>query len=188
MPMRFRTVNRGGRTSPSRLATGGDERRCAVVRPPAAVRYILLDRVTELRPPELARGVKCVSLSDDVFADHFPGAPVMPGALVIEAMAQLGGLLLEATLGARGHEDLYAVLVMVERAKLRRMVHPGDRLELEAQGVSASETDGRVRVLARVEAATVAEAELSFALAPLTDERVIAHRREVRRIWLRGEE
>ncbi|MEO7093710.1 MAG: 3-hydroxyacyl-[acyl-carrier-protein] dehydratase FabZ, partial [Polyangiales bacterium] len=53
------------------------------------MRYILLDRITTLEPPELARGVKCVSLSDDLFADHFPGHPVMPGAMILEALAQL---------------------------------------------------------------------------------------------------
>ena len=56
------------------------------------MRYILLDRITVLEPPR-AQGVKCVSLADDLFVDHFPGHPVMPGALLIEAMAQLGGVL-----------------------------------------------------------------------------------------------
>src|SRR5690242_1268310 len=65
------------------------------------VRYVLLDRITTLEPPELARGIKCVSLADDVFVDHFPGHPVMPGVLVVEALAQLAGVLLEATMRER---------------------------------------------------------------------------------------
>ena len=65
------------------------------------MRYILLDRITTLQPPELARGVKCVSLSDDCMADHFPGHPIMPGALILESLAQLAGVLLEQTMRER---------------------------------------------------------------------------------------
>src|SRR5262249_59979783 len=82
----------------------------------APMRYVLLDRITALEPPERARGVKCVTLADDVFADHFPGHPVMPGALTLESLAQLGGVLCEATMRLRGRNDLHALLVAVERA------------------------------------------------------------------------
>src|SRR5262245_51278799 len=115
------------------------------------MRYVLLDRITALEPPTRARGVKCVSLSDDVFADHFPGHPVMPGALTLEALAQLGGVLCEATMRARRKEEgnvdkeLHALLVGVERAKFRRMVRPGDRLELEAVAVHVGENGGQVK-------------------------------------------
>src|SRR5690242_14128610 len=108
------------------------------------MRYVLLDRITELSPPSLALAVKCVSLSDDLFADHFPGLPVMPGALVLESMAQLGGALLEASMRAIGRPDLYSVLSIVEKAKFRRMVRPGDKIELEARGLGAREEGGRV--------------------------------------------
>ena len=74
------------------------------------MRYVLLDRISELHPPEQAVGVKCVSLADDVFVDHFPGHPVMPGALILESLAQLGGVLLEATMRSRGRSDLHALL------------------------------------------------------------------------------
>ena len=86
------------------------------------MRYVLLDRITSLEPPEFAAGVKCVSLSDDIFADHFPGHPVMPGALILEALAQLGGVLLEATLRQRGRSDLHALLTMVDKAKFKKLV------------------------------------------------------------------
>ena len=108
------------------------------------MRYVLLDRITALEPPERARGVKCVTLADDIFADHFPGHPVMPGALTLESMAQLGGVLCEATMRLRGRNDLHALLVAVERAKFRRMVKPGDRLELEAAALRVSEDGGQV--------------------------------------------
>ena len=116
----------------------------------ALMRYVLLDRITALEPPERALGIKCVSLSDDVFADHFPGHPIMPGALIIEALAQLGGVLVEATMRERGRHDLHALLTMVDRGRFRKMVRPGDRLELEAAGVSTTEDGGRVRGVARI--------------------------------------
>ena len=75
------------------------------------MRYVLLDRITALEPPESARGIKCVTLADDIFADHFPGHPVMPGALTLESLAQLGGVLCEATMRLRGRNDLHALLV-----------------------------------------------------------------------------
>jgi len=150
------------------------------------MRYVLLDRVTSLQPPEFAAGVKCVSLSDDIFVDHFPGHPVMPGALILEALAQLGGVLLEATLRQRGRSDLHALLTMVDKAKFKKLVRPGDRLQLEVHGVQASEDGGRVRASAKLDADVAAEAELTFAFAHVTEPKLLERRREVLNIWLTG--
>lgn len=153
---------------------------------PATMRYVLLDRITSLNPPESAAGVKCVSLADDIFVDHFPGHPVMPGALILEALAQLGGVLLEATLRQRGRADLHALLTMVDKAKFKKLVRPGDRLELEALGTQASEDGGRVRGSARLDGEVAAEAELTFAFARVTEPKLLERRREVLNIWLTG--
>ena len=150
------------------------------------MRYVLLDRITRLAPPEVAHGVKCVSLTDDVFADHFPGHPVMPGALIVESLAQLGGVLLEATLRLRGRDDLHALLTMIDRTKFRRLVRPGDRLELEARVEAATEDGGRIKGWARLDGQLAAEAELGFAFAPVTNPVLIARRREHLNIWLHG--
>jgi 3-hydroxyacyl-[acyl-carrier-protein] dehydratase len=150
------------------------------------VRYILLDRITELAPPEIARGVKCVSLSDDIFVDHFPGHPVMPGALILESLAQLAGVLLEATMRERGRHDLHALLTMADRAKFRRIVRPGDKLELEARMLAATEDGGQAQAFAHVDGQLVAEAQLSFAFAQVTNPKVLAKRREFLEIWLSG--
>ena len=147
---------------------------------------MLLDRITALSPPEVATGIKCVSLSDDVFVDHFPGHPIMPGALILEALAQLGGVLVEATMRARGRDDLHALLVTVDKAKFRHLVRPGDRLELEARGISTSEDGGQVRAFARVDGQLVTEAELMFAFARVTNPKLLARRREVLEVWLTG--
>lgn len=150
------------------------------------MRYILLDRITELRPPELARGIKCVSLSDDIFADHFPGYPVLPGALILEGLAQLAGVLLEATMRLRDRHDLHALLTMADRAKFRHVVRPGDRLELEAKVERVTEDGGQAQTWARIGEKTIAEAQLSFAFAVVTNAAVLAKRREYLDIWLHG--
>jgi 3-hydroxymyristoyl/3-hydroxydecanoyl-(acyl carrier protein) dehydratase len=150
------------------------------------VRYVLLDRITRLVPAEVAHGVKCVSLSDDIFVDHFPGHPVMPGALIVESMAQVGGVLVEATMRERGRNDLHALLTMVDRAKFRRLVRPGDKLELEARLIIAREEGGQVRVTASVDGQLSAEAELTFAFAEVKSEKLRARRREYLNIWLHG--
>ncbi|WP_428268333.1 3-hydroxyacyl-ACP dehydratase FabZ [Haliangium sp.] len=150
------------------------------------MRYLLLDRITALEPPERARGLKCVSLSDDVFVDHFPGHPVMPGALILEAMAQLGGVLIEAIMRQQGRHDLHALLTMVDRARFRKMVRPGDRLELTAHRLAASADGGRVRAEAHLDGVLAAEAQLTFVFAEVTDPDLIRRRREVLEVWLTG--
>ncbi|MES2299570.1 MAG: 3-hydroxyacyl-ACP dehydratase FabZ [Pseudomonadota bacterium] len=150
------------------------------------MRYILLDRITTLEPPRRATGVKCVSLSDDIFADHFPGHPVMPGAMILEALAQLGGVLLEASMRERGRHDLHALLVTVDRAKFRHQVRAGDKMELECEGIVVHEDGGQVRGMARVDGRLVAEGELAFAFARVSNPKLIERRREVLNIWLTG--
>lgn len=150
------------------------------------MRYILLDRITELAPPEVARGIKCVSLSDDIFADHFPGHPILPGALVLESLAQLAGVLLEATMRQRGRSDLHALLTMADRVKFRHAVRPGDRLELEAHVERVTEDGGQAQGFARSDGKIVAEGQLSFAFAQVTNPALLAKRREYLEIWLTG--
>jgi len=150
------------------------------------MRYLLIDRITGLSPPGRATGVKCVSLSDDCFVDHFPGHPVMPGALILEALAQLGGVLVEASIREKGRGDLLALLAMVDRARFRSPVRPGDRLELEVSGSTVSEDGGRVSGVAKVDGNTVAEAELTFAFAKVASEKALARRKAVVDVWLNG--
>lgn len=153
------------------------------------VRYILLDRITELAPGERATGLKCVSLSDDIFVDHFPGHPVMPGALMLEALAQLAGVLLEQTIKLRAPlaaGERHALLTMIDRAKFRHVVRPGDRLELEAKPLAVTEDGGQAHGWVRSDGKVVAEAQLSYAFATVTNPTVIAKRREFLEVWLTG--
>lgn len=150
------------------------------------MRYVLLDRITALEPPARAHGVKCVTLADDIFADHFPGHPVMPGALTLESLAQLGGVLCEATMRLGGRHNLHALLVAVERAKFRRLVRPGDKIELDVAALRVSEDGGQVKGTAHVEGQLAAEAELTFAFAEVKHPKLIERRREVLNVWLYG--
>lgn len=152
------------------------------------MRFILLDRITLLEPPDRALGIKCVSLSDDVFVDHFPGHPVMPGALILESMAQLGGVLVESTIRARGETDMHAVWTMVDRGRFRKVVVPGDRMALEATSARVTIDGGRVKVVARVEGELVAESELTFVLTRLTNPKLIERRQAIFDVWLHGAE
>ena len=127
-----------------------------------------------------------MSLSDDIFADHFPGHPIMPGAMIIESMAQLGGVLVEASMREQGRHDLHALLVTVDRAKFRHQVRAGDKMELECHGIVVHEDGGQVRAMARVDGKLVAEAELAFAFARVTNPKLLQRRREVLNVWLTG--
>ncbi len=97
---------------------GGDE----------TMRFFLLDRITRWDVGVAAEGIKCVALSEDFFDDHFPRRPVMPGVLILEGMAQLAGLLLEASLEQKYAKSAKAVLTVLERTKFRAMAKPGDTL------------------------------------------------------------
>ena len=150
------------------------------------MRYVLLDRIDLLEPPR-ATGIKCVSLSDDVFGEHFPGYPIYPGALVLESMAQLAGVLLEQCMrDQRGDDGLHAVLSMADRVRFRAQVRPGDRLLLEATVRTVSEDGGQCDVAVTSEGERVAEARLGFAFAVITDPRLLQTRADVLATWRTG--
>lgn len=150
------------------------------------MRYLLLDRITEWEPPGRAAGIKCCSLSEDYLEHHFPGHPVMPGALMIEALAQLGGVLVEASSRLQRPGDRHALLLGADRARFRQLVRPGDRLDLEAINVATREDGGRVKGTARLGEVVVAEAELTYALVEVKSPVLVARRREYLNLWLYG--
>jgi len=127
--------------------------------------FLLVDRVLEIEPGIRAVGLKNLTANEPFFQGHFPEVPVMPGVLQIEAMAQLGGVLLAAAAGP-SMKDRVAVLVCVDKAKLRRAVVPGDQLIMEARMVRLRGTFGEVQVSASVDGKLVAEAQIRFAIVP----------------------
>jgi 3-hydroxyacyl-[acyl-carrier-protein] dehydratase len=148
------------------------------------MRYYLLDRITALEPPERAAGRKAVALSEDYLADHFPRYPTMPGALMLESLAQLSGVLLEKSAAKVFGSEIQSVLSTVERAKFRLLVRPGDVLDLEARVVQLREEGGRVTATARVGERLAVSAELLFAFFKLDDPTVRAEQARLIDYWL----
>jgi beta-hydroxyacyl-ACP dehydratase FabZ len=106
-------------------------------------------------------GIKNVTVNEPFFQGHYPGQPIMPGVLILEAMAQLAGLLLLRKLELTGKVP---VLLSIDRVKFRRAVVPGDQIRMEALTIRLSQGRGRVRCRSTVEGALVSEARLNFAL------------------------
>lgn len=119
---------------------------------------LLVDRVLEMEPGQRIVGLKNVSANEPFFAGHFPGRPVMPGVLIIEALAQCGGLLLMG--GLENPEDKVIYFLAVDGVKFRRPVVPGDQLILELDLVQGRARRGKLKGVARVEGKVAAEATI----------------------------
>jgi 3-hydroxymyristoyl/3-hydroxydecanoyl-(acyl carrier protein) dehydratase len=127
------------------------------------MRFYLVDRVTELVRGTSITGVKCWTLTDEIFNDHFPGRPMVPGVLLIESCAQLLGVLIAETyLKQDPARDVYVILSVVHRARFRIPVQPGDRCVLEGTlgTIDLNRATGSGRVLLDGELA--ADVDLSF--------------------------
>ncbi len=128
------------------------------------MRFLMLDRLTSLELGESVEGYKCWSLSDDVFEYHFPGSPIVPGVLLVESMAQMVGFLLEKTYHREfGDENFVgAILSIIHKAKFRRPVVPGDRVDMLGKLLAMDRTRASCSVQARVNGDLRAQADLSF--------------------------
>lgn len=126
--------------------------------------FLLVDKIIYLNLEEnLIIGLKSVTMNEQFFQGHFPEAPIMPGVLVLEAMAQTGGILIHQ----KGYTERVAVLMTVNNAKFRRPVVPGDALHLHASGIHLSSKGGKMQTKATVNDQLVAEAEIGFAMVDM---------------------
>jgi 3-hydroxyacyl-[acyl-carrier-protein] dehydratase len=126
--------------------------------------FLLLDRVLELEPLKRIVAVKNVTINEPFFQGHFPGAPVMPGVLIIEAMAQAGAVLLFREVSDRDREGKLLYFTSIEEAKFRKPVVPGDQLRLEVTVLKYKMGYCKLRGEAYVGGTLVTEASIASAL------------------------
>jgi 3-hydroxyacyl-[acyl-carrier-protein] dehydratase len=132
--------------------------------------FLLVDRIEEVQGNTIAVGIKNVTMNEPFFQGHFPGKPVMPGVLVLEAMAQVGGVLL---LSQSGNEGRLAYFAGMDKVKFRRMIVPGDTLRTTVEVIKiipmGGKVFGKVRASAEVDGEPAAEAEFTFTLGDAQD-------------------
>jgi len=124
--------------------------------------FLLVDRIVELEPERIV-GIKQVTANEPFFQGHFPDFPVMPGVLIVEAMAQTAGVLVLQSMPDRANK--LVLLVAVENARFRRPVVPGDTLRMEMKVLKKKLTVAKMAGLATVDGVVVAEAEVMCKLA-----------------------
>lgn len=123
--------------------------------------FLLVDKILELEPGKKAVGIKNVTANENFFQGHFPGNPIMPGVLVVEALAQVGCV---AVLSMEEYKDKLAVFAGIDNMRIRKQVVPGDVLRLEVELTVLKRNIGKAKVRATVDDKVAVEGEIMFAL------------------------
>ena len=124
--------------------------------------FLLVDRIEELQSGEKVVGIKNVTVNEEFFQGHYPGHPIMPGVLIVEAMAQVGGLLMLESV--ENPEEKLPFFAGIDKAKFRRPVVPGDQLKIEGEVIKLRGRIGKISAKSYVDDELAAEAELMFAI------------------------
>jgi len=125
--------------------------------------FALVDRIIDFVPGKKAVGIKNVTFNEPQFQGHFPGRPLMPGVLIVEAMAQVGGIVLKKMAGSDASSGLF-VFAGIDKVRFRRPVTPGDQLIITAEILKVKGRFGKMQAIATVDGQLVAEGELMFSL------------------------
>jgi beta-hydroxyacyl-ACP dehydratase FabZ len=120
--------------------------------------FLLVDRILEVQGTQRIVGLKNVTINEPFFQGHFPGHPIMPGVLIVEAMAQTGGMLLMAQVPDRENKVVY--FMSLDNVKFRKPVVPGDQLRLEVELVQFRGKVARMKGIATVDGQVATEAEM----------------------------
>ena len=123
---------------------------------------LLIDRCEDFRPNQSIIGCKAVTYNEPYFQGHFPDFPVMPGVLIIEAMAQAAGTLAIVSHGGRQDDEIY-FFVGIDKARFKRQVVPGDQLTFEIELITQKRDIGKFKAVAKVDGQVAAEAEIMCA-------------------------
>ncbi len=123
--------------------------------------FLLVDKITEIEYGKKATGIKNVTVNEPFFQGHFPGSPIMPGVLIVEAMAQVGAV---AILGMEEHKGKLAVFAGIDGLRFRRQVVPGDTLKMEVEMLYFKRGIGKAKAEAYVDNELAASGELTFAI------------------------
>ncbi|XKI48319.1 3-hydroxyacyl-ACP dehydratase FabZ [Altericista sp. CCNU0014] len=124
--------------------------------------FLLVDRIIENLPGEKAVGIKNVTVNEPFFQGHFPGRPIMPGVLIVEAMAQVGGIVL---LQMADLKDKLSLFAGIDKVRFRRPVVPGDQLVMTVELICIKQRRfGKMQAKAEVNGQLVSEGELMFSL------------------------
>ncbi len=150
------------------------------------MRYFLIDKITEFESEQSATGIKCISLADDIFDDHFPDYPIFPGALIIESMAQLSGFLVEVSINHDPGSILKrALLAQVDKVKFHEPCYPGECLTLRAKLLSFNKDAAKLKIEVTVNEQRKAQGTLNMALHSNNTDTLHQHRRKLYRILTR---
>lgn len=123
--------------------------------------FLLVDRIIEMEEGVRAVGIKNVTINEEFFNGHFPGYPVMPGVLIVEALAQVGGV---AMLAKEENKGKLALFAGIDKCRFKKQVKPGDQLRLEVEILRLKGSIGKGKGVATVDGELVCEAELMFAI------------------------
>jgi 3-hydroxyacyl-[acyl-carrier-protein] dehydratase len=128
--------------------------------------FYLIDKVKEIKVGESASGIKSWSLDNQIFDSHFPGFPTVPGVLLTESMAQLSGVLIEQSYNKdyKKKGNIFPILSIIQKAKFRSFVEPGDQCIIETSLISIDVTRATTKTITKVGDKIVCEATLSFVI------------------------